>query len=121
MKLSKTKQFFIVLSAFLDDEKLIGIFVSDMLDNPEFSEMFRGLVFADFTKPFECVGTRAEIRLALYRAYQRRKNGKLPLLLKEYITENPEEPENLDDFFDEDNFVPEEFIGLLRKDSENAE
>lgn len=120
-KCAKCLYVYIMLSAFLDDDKLTEIFGSDMLDNPEFSDMFRGLVFADFTKPFECVGTRAEIRLALFRAYQRRKNGKLPLLLKEYIAENPEEPENLDNFFDEDNFVPEEFIGFLRKDKKNAE
>lgn len=114
-KCAKCLYVYIMLSAFLDDDKLIGVFGADMLNNAEFTDMFNGLVYADFDKPFECVGTRAEIRLALYRAYLRRKDGLLPLLLKQYIEKEPGEPENLDDFFDENNFVPEELIGLLRK------
>lgn len=113
-KCAKCLYVYIMLAAFLDDEKLIRIFGSDMLDDPEFTELFNGLVFADHDKPFECVGTRAEIQLALYRAAKRRE--KLPLLLKNYIEQHPEEPENLDNFFDYDNFVPAELLPLLGKD-----
>ena len=51
---------------------------------------------------------------ASYRAAKRRE--KLPLLLKNYIEQHPDEPENLDDFFDNDNFVPAELLPLLGKD-----
>lgn len=107
---------YIMLSAFLDDEKLVKIFGSDMLAQERFSDLFNGLVYTDLDKPFECVGTRAEIRLALYRAGQRRKN-KLPLLLKKYLEKNPEEPENLDDYFDGENFVPTELLPLIKADN----
>ncbi len=113
-KCAKCLYVYIMLAAFLDDEKLVRIFGSDMLNNPDFTELFNGLVFADFDKPFECVGTRAEIQLALYRAAKRRE--KLPLLLKNYIERHPEEPEDLDNFFDNDNFVPAELLPLLGKD-----
>lgn len=113
-KCAKCLYVYIMLAAFLDDEKLIRIFGSDMLNNPDFTDLFNGLVFADFDKPFECVGTRAEIQLALYRAAKRRE--KLPLLLKNYIEQHPDEPEDLDDFFDNDNFVPAELLPLLGKD-----
>ncbi len=113
-KCAKCLYVYIMLAAFLDDDELTKIFGSDMLDNAEFRDMFNGLVYADFDKPFECVGTRAEIRLALYNAYKRRERAKLPLLLGEYIRENTEEPDSLDDHFDSDNFVPAELISLLR-------
>ena len=113
-KCAKCLYVYIMLAAFLDDAELKNIFGSDMLGNAEFTDLFNGLVYADFDKPFECVGTRAEIRLALYRAYKRREEKDIPLLLKNYISAEPEEPENLDDFFDNDNFVPDELIGLLK-------
>lgn len=113
-KCAKCLYVYIMLAAFLDDAELKKIFGSDMLDNPEFSGMFDGLVYADFDKPFECVGTRAEIRLALYNAYKRREGGYVPLLLKKYISAEPDIPESLDDFYDGDNFIPEELAGLLK-------
>ncbi len=113
-KCAKCLYVYIMLAAFLDDAELKNIFGSDMLGNAEFTDLFNGLVYADFDKPFECVGTRAEIRLALYRAYKRREGKDIPLLLKNYISAEPEEPESLDDFFDNDNFVPDELIGLLK-------
>jgi len=113
-KCAKCLYVYIMLAAFLDDAELIKIFGSDMLDSEEFDSLFNGLVYADFDKPFECVGTRAEIRLALYNAYKRREGGKIPLLLQKYIKENNDEPEGLDDHFDKDNFVPAELIGLLK-------
>lgn len=113
-KCAKCLYVYILLSAFLDDSELIKIFGADMLDNAEFTDMFNGLVYADFDKPFECVGTRAEIRLALYNAYKRREGGNIPFLLQKYIKEVPDEPEGLDGHFDTDNFVPAELVGLLK-------
>lgn len=104
---------YIMLSAFLDDEKLVRIFGKNMLEEEKYRDMFNGLVFQDYDKPFECVGTRAEIKLALYTAAERRKGGKLPLLLEEYIEDNKEKPQPLDNFFDTKNFVPKEFVSLL--------
>ena len=107
---------YIMLSAFLDDDQLISIFGKNMLQNDEYKDMFNGLVYQDFDKPFECVGTRDEIKLALYTAAKKRSGKDLPYLLKEYIEKNGEEPPSLDNYFDKNNFVPKEFIGLLKRE-----
>lgn len=105
---------YIMLAAFLDDDRLIDIFGKNMLQNEEYRDLFNGLVYQDYDKPFECVGTKAEINLALYTAAEKRKGGELPLLLKDYIKNNVDKPKSLDDYFDNNNFVPKEFIGLLK-------
>lgn len=104
---------YIILAAFLDDKTLCGIFGKNMLDEEKYRDMLCGLVYDDVDKPFECVGTKQEIRLALYTAAKLR-GDKLPLLLKEYIEKNPQQPESLDDYFDNDNFVPEHLLPLLK-------
>lgn len=106
---------YIMLAAFLPDEELIKIFGKNMLRNEEYRDLFKGLVYQDFDKPFECVGTKAEINLALYTAAEKRKGDDLPLLLKEYFENHHDIPRPLDDFFDENNFVPEKFTGLLKE------
>ena len=105
-----------MLAAFLPDEELIKIFGKNMLEKEEYRDLFNGLAYQDYNKPFECVGTKKEINLALYMAAEKRKNRELPLLLKDYINSPEAEtaPENLDNFFDEENFVPKEFLPLLR-------
>lgn len=107
---------YILLSAFLDDDTLIGIFGCNMLEKTELSEMFDGLVLDGEDKPFECVGTRDEIRLSLEMAYKLRGAGS-PALLRRYAGYRelggfviPD----LSDFFDEDNFVPAEFLPLVK-------
>lgn len=112
-KCAKCLYVYIMLAAFLPDETLVKIFGSDMLNNTEFEALFNGLVYADFDKPFECVGTKAEINLALFEAYKTRKENP-PVLLKNYMSKNPENPASLDGFFDENNFVPQEFLLLLK-------
>lgn len=106
---------YIMLSAFLTDEQLVKIFSKDMLNYEEYRDLFNGLVYQDYDKPFECVGTKKEINLALYTAAKKRNFENLPLLLKEHFEDQDTiaEPETLDDFFDEKNFVPDEFINLL--------
>ena len=84
-----------------------------MLSVADFRPMFEGLIYDDVDKPFECVGTKEEIRLALYTAAKMRGKN-LPLLLKEYIDKNPEEPATLDNYYDADNFIPEELKPLLK-------
>ena len=108
---------YIMLAAFLTDEKLIKIFGKNMLEGEEYQDLFNGLVYQDYDKPFECVGTKNEINLALITAAEKRSTVKLPLLLKRYIeqADPKDKPESLDVFFDKNNFVPEELLPLLLK------
>jgi hypothetical protein len=104
---------YILLAAFLDDCVLEKIFGCNMLEKTELSEMLDGLMLDGEDKPFECVGTKDEVRLSLEMACDRRK-GKLPPLLERYKAAFPNySPINLDGFFDRDNFVPKEFLPLL--------
>ncbi len=107
---------YIMLAAFLPDEELVKIFGKNMLEKAEYKDLFNGLVYQDFNKPFECVGTKKEINLALHKAAEKRENQDLPLLLREY--KNSEEwknaPKELDGFFDDNNFVPKELLPLLK-------
>ncbi len=105
-KCAKCLYVYIMLAAFLKDDELVKIFGSNMLDNEEFSSMFDGLIYENVDKPFECVGTKEEIRLALYTAGQLR-NKEQPLLLRRYLEKHPEQPPTLDDYYDDDNFIPE--------------
>ncbi len=107
---------YILLSAFLSDSELVKIFGCNMLEKSKLYEMFDGLVLDSEDKPFECVGTRDEIRLSLEMALKMRGAGS-PALLKRYAGFREIGGFDIPDlsaFYDMDNFVPTEFTGLLR-------
>lgn len=98
---------YILLAAFLDDDVLIDIFGVDMLNNLKFEHTLNALAFEENDKPFECVGTRSEVNLALQKAIFRRRNKMiLPILLEKYRAENISAAADLSDFFDQNNFIP---------------
>ena len=104
---------YILLSAFLEDKTLEEIFGCNLLDKAELSEILEGLITDGRDKPFEGVGTRDEVRLSLEMAAQLR-GERLPALLRRYRELYPTfNPVDLSDFYDKDNFVPEEFQWLL--------
>ncbi len=104
---------YILLAAFLDDKTLYGIFRCDMLSKAEFSEMLDGLMLDGKDKPFECVGTKNEVRLSLSMALEKRRENP-PVLLKRFAELFPNyEPIKLSDYFDNDNFVPKKFLSIL--------
>ena len=107
---------YILLSAFLDDDALVKIFGCNMLEKAELSDMFDGLVLDGEDKPFECVGTRDEIRLSLEMAFKMR-GAQSPALLRRYVGYREIGGFDIPDltrFFDAENFVPDEFIYLLK-------
>lgn len=112
-KCAKCLYIYIMLAAFLDDAQLVDIFGKNLLDDEGLLDIFNGLAYADYDKPFECVGTRDEINLSLSMACERRKN-KLPFLLSEYMNKSHEQPISLDNFYDNNNFVPQMFTKLLK-------
>ncbi len=62
---------YIILSPFLTEDELMGIFGEKLLDKESLDRDFRELVGIDENKPFECVGTRREAMAAMryYRAH----------------------------------------------------
>ena len=106
-----------MLSAFLCDERLIQIFGTNMYENDELDFTLKSLANPDYDKPFECVGTREEVRLALKTAVKIRGNSALPLLLQNNFEEiSSYQVADHDSYFDEENFVPQSYLELLRKE-----
>ncbi|MCR4593762.1 MAG: hypothetical protein K5761_01760 [Clostridiales bacterium] len=84
-KCSKCLFVFMMLSPFIDYDRLVEIFGSDLLDDVELEEYFDGLLGISGNKPFECVGTSGEISLALYLLNQKTDKDKRPALLRRFI------------------------------------
>ena len=76
----------LMMSAYLEPKDITAIFGSDMLNDPEMRELFQQLTGICDDKPFECVGTREEVNIAICMSirHQQAKNKALPLLFEEY-------------------------------------
>lgn len=109
---------YIILTPFLSQEKLISIFGENLLEKESLDLNFRELTGIEENKPFECVGTRREVLVAL--KYFVIKGGKSLLTDRyyEYIMKEQENVQDLLKSWECENNVPEEFQKLL-KDSLN--
>ncbi len=83
---------YIILSPFIEPERLNAIFGKSMLDDLTLQHEFLQLIGEAETKPFECVGTVSEVRQALAMATARWYTEKRPALLKDYHTQSPSHP-----------------------------
>lgn len=83
---------FILLSAFLDKDELIKIFGKNLFQDKELLPLFKELLGIENFKPFECVGTPEEIKLALLTTLEKNEYNKDYLMefFKEYIKNNYE-------------------------------
>lgn len=111
---------YIMVKAFLNDDDMNRIFKTDMLDNEDLRDIFNGLVYPDYDKPFECVGTKDEINLSLNMivAKYNREKKPLPALLKDFKPNlyNLELVMAEEAFkWNEENNLPEEFEKTLRE------
>jgi len=77
-----------MMSAFLNQSKIIEIFGRDMLNDLELKTLFEQLTGILDDKPFECVGTRDEVNMAICMAIKqmRDNNESLPKLYEYYMT-----------------------------------
>ena len=76
----------IMLSAFLNDETVDSVFGRSMLNDEDMMDLFEQLTGLEDNKPFECVGTRKEVNIAVCMsiAAHKEKGEKLPLLYQRY-------------------------------------
>jgi len=63
---------FLLMSAFVDEERISRIFHADLLADPRHTGLFKDLCGRGGQKPLECVGVQEESLLALYLASRRR-------------------------------------------------
>jgi len=111
---------YIMLKAFLSDEDMNRIFKTDMLENEDLRDIFNGLVYPDYDKPFECVGTKEEINLSLNMIIDRlnKDKRKLPTLLKDFKQNNlnlENAKQQAINHWNIDNNLPKEFANALRE------
>lgn len=111
---------YIMLAAFLDEQDMSNIFNTNMLNNNKLKDIFNGLVYPDYDKPFECVGTKEEINLSLAMIVKKYKEqGKeLPELLKDYDVTTQSLKEDINNAihnWNDENNLPEEFGKKLRQ------
>ena len=107
---------YIILSPFLDEDKLVAIFGENLLDKESLREDFDKLTGVVPEKPFECVGSRDEVRCSLTLALEKYADKELPLLLKIFKDRGdfPENPKKYFEFYDVENFLPEHFEKRLK-------
>lgn len=74
---------YIILSPFVEPARLAGIFGRNLLDDSTLQPLLQQLLGRAETKPFECVGTVAEVAAALSLTRHRRyRDGREPVLLQ---------------------------------------
>ena len=102
----------VLLSAYLDDETLVNIFHADMLNDPTMYDLLAQLTGISDNKPFECVGTRDEVNVAINMSISNHlnQNKPIPYLYQKYM-ESPYydyyKNKSVDwDSFQEENLVP---------------
>ncbi len=111
---------FIILFPFLGKEKTISIFGHNLFEDETLVSLLDQLISNEEIKPFECVGTRMEIKIALNMALVHHKEDKLPVLLGHFIESNEYNKELLDKTEKEylnswgDNNLPEKFATILK-------
>mgnify|MGYP001431675193 CR=1 FL=1 len=116
-KCSKCAFIFLALYPFISRENVNKIFNNDLLDNQENKLLFQQLIGEKDTKPFECVGTIEENRIAMNLAINKKESK--PVLLNEFkntfkIDKNNREIQNFLIQYDEQNNIPYELKHKLR-------
>lgn len=111
---------YIILSPFLTEDEMTGIFGENLLARSDLREIFDGLVGFSEVKPFECVGTHVEINAALKGTAERyiAEGRKLPVLLEYYYDRVPHENGAFKELlceFNHENDIPEEFFSAVDK------
>jgi UDP-N-acetyl-alpha-D-muramoyl-L-alanyl-L-glutamate epimerase len=74
----------IILSPFLDEARLTGIFGKNLLADESLKVYFDQLTGIADEKPFDCVGTIREVNLALCETIRRSNQAELPFLTDYY-------------------------------------
>lgn len=106
---------YIILTPFLNKGALIDIFGENLLDKESLDLNFRELMGLEENKPFECVGTRKEVLVALKSFVN---SGGKSLLTERYKDAIMKESAKIQDMLGEwvsENRVPVEYESLLKR------
>ncbi len=108
---------YLSLFPFVGYRQMIAIFGSDFFGRPQIIEFIRQLVGLEKQKPFECVGTKEEAKLALALSVRRyREVGKEPPLELVAIEKAiGQTDEGVLTAWNSEHFVPKHYETLLRR------
>ena len=111
---------YLILSPFLEEDRLVEIFGNDMVNDMTMKDVLDELIGMVEEKPFECVGSRDEVNTAICLTIARlQKDGKeLPKLFEYYMTtpmymEYAHKECEYFDNFNQENLLPEKFKKLI--------
>jgi 7-cyano-7-deazaguanine synthase in queuosine biosynthesis len=62
---------FIMLAVFLPKDQVTAIFGQDLLTKNSLEKVYKELLGVEGVKPFECVGTPEEVKLAFYKVHEK--------------------------------------------------
>lgn len=112
---------FIILSPFISRDRMVEIFGKDMFAVEALWPYLRQLSGLDDIKPFECVGTVDEVKLALQIILEGRGQEELPVLLRRYAESilsahyHPGLLHTLLNEYNEEHFLQNDFLSILKK------
>lgn len=108
----------IILGPFVENEKWTSIFGREILDDPDLVKTLDELSGAADEKPFECVGTIAEVNAALGYMIEKQTGKTLPLLLSHHRKNGGYQTEFLHDLlgqYNKQNFLNQHFDAILKR------
>lgn len=117
---------YILMSAFLEDEECVAIFGENLLDKQELLSIFEELCGLSENKPFECVGTREEVQIALSLGVVKRETeGKdLSWLYRYYdslgLVKRDIDLREIKYEWNNEHYVPSEFILYIKAKLEES-
>lgn len=111
---------YIILSPFLEEEQMVDIFGENLLNKESLDHCFRELTGIEKNKPFECVGTRKEVLVALKSFVKKGGNTLLTERYKETILSEQTELSEMLEGWVEENSVPEEYQKILKAQFEHV-
>lgn len=103
-----------ILSPFLKKEELIDIFGEDLFEKESLKDTFVELCGFGEIKPFECVGTYEEVQYAVSEVIRQNEGKNLPYLVQYYKDNFELRDGDFRTYYNNQNFVPEEFSKLLK-------
>jgi hypothetical protein len=121
-KCSKCLSTYVCLFPFLDDETMLSIFGRDLLSDLDLVDLTHSMIGEDTVKPFECIGTREELKIAFYLSYKKAGNPDSLALLKYFVerilpeeTNWEERSQKLLSEWDNNNNLGNEYKSILQK------
>jgi len=112
---------YIILSPFLKPDTMASVFGKNLLDDPTLEKTLEELSGIVDIKPFECIGTVAEVNAAMSETVKMYKKDELPYLLKIFqqqsrsMISSPVDIQQSLKHLEPDHFVPDKYLNLLVK------